>query len=109
MFPAELQFPIVCVGVCVCGCVCVCACVCVRAQSDKSSDLGEFLHRHLERQHREQAGDWAYSLMESFHQHSNDDVINLFYLILTGKVRDTLSHARIISMSCCMLFDRFLV
>ncbi|XP_046889335.1 translin-associated factor X-interacting protein 1 isoform X3 [Hypomesus transpacificus] len=63
-------------------------------KSDKSSDLGEFLHRHLERQHREQAGDWAYSLMESFHQHSNDDVINLFYLILTGKVDESVYHGQ---------------
>lgn len=50
------------------------------------SDLPEFLHKYLERQHGDHAGDWAYSLMESIHHHLTDELISLFNDILSGKV-----------------------
>lgn len=50
------------------------------------SDLAEFLHKYLERQHGDHAGDWAYSLMESINHHLTDELVGLFNDILSGKV-----------------------
>lgn len=50
------------------------------------SDLPGFLHKYLERQHGDHAGDWAYSLMESIRHHLTDELISLFNDILSGKV-----------------------
>ncbi|KAM6946369.1 translin-associated factor X-interacting protein 1 [Aplochiton taeniatus] len=63
-------------------------------KADQSSKLGEFLHRHLEGQHGEQAGDWAYSLADALRQHSNDDFISLFKLILTGQMDESIYHGQ---------------
>uniref|UniRef100_A0AAR2KQH9 Translin-associated factor X-interacting protein 1 N-terminal domain-containing protein n=1 Tax=Pygocentrus nattereri TaxID=42514 RepID=A0AAR2KQH9_PYGNA len=46
----------------------------------------EFLHQYLQRQHGEQAGQWAYSLLDSIKCNLKDDFICLFYDILTDKV-----------------------
>ncbi|KAK1784884.1 hypothetical protein P4O66_018317 [Electrophorus voltai] len=58
---------------------------------DASSDLKEFLHKYLERQHGEQAGEWAYSLLDAIKRYLKDDFVGLFYDILTGKVKCTCS------------------
>ncbi|KAG7468650.1 hypothetical protein MATL_G00145310 [Megalops atlanticus] len=63
-------------------------------QREESSVLAEFLRRHLDRQHGERAGDWAYSLLRACQQHHDDDVIGLFFDILTGKVDESLYHGQ---------------
>ncbi|XP_041964706.1 translin-associated factor X-interacting protein 1 isoform X2 [Alosa sapidissima] len=59
------------------------------------SDLPEFLHKYLERQHGDHAGDWAYSLMETIHRHLKDELISLFNDILSGEVDESLYHGQI--------------
>ncbi|XP_066541129.1 translin-associated factor X-interacting protein 1 [Hoplias malabaricus] len=57
---------------------------------DDCSDLKEFLHQYLERQHGDRAGDWAYSLLDSIKRNLKYDFISLFYDILTDKVDESL-------------------
>ncbi|XP_031420247.1 translin-associated factor X-interacting protein 1 [Clupea harengus] len=59
------------------------------------SDLPEFLHKYLERQHGDHAGEWAYSLMETIHHHQTDELISLFKHILSGKVDERLYHGQV--------------
>ncbi|KAI4877897.1 hypothetical protein NFI96_016789, partial [Prochilodus magdalenae] len=61
---------------------------------DNSSDLKEFLHQYLQRQHGEHAGEWAYSLLDSIKLNQKDDFISLFYDILTDKVDESLYHGQ---------------
>ncbi|XP_061100700.1 translin-associated factor X-interacting protein 1 isoform X2 [Conger conger] len=63
-------------------------------EKEERSSLAEFLHRHLDRQHGERAGDWAYSLLQACQQHHQDDLIGLFYDILTGKVDESVYHGQ---------------
>ncbi|KAJ8417908.1 hypothetical protein AAFF_G00227510 [Aldrovandia affinis] len=63
-------------------------------QSEERSSLAEFLRRHLDRQHEERAGDWAYSLLQACRQHHEDDLIGLFYSILTEKVDESVYHGQ---------------
>ncbi|XP_062860182.1 translin-associated factor X-interacting protein 1 isoform X2 [Trichomycterus rosablanca] len=56
---------------------------------DKNSDIKEFLYQHLVEQHGEQAGEWAYSLMDGIKRYQKDDFIGLFYDILTGRVDES--------------------
>ncbi|KAG9336983.1 hypothetical protein JZ751_030001 [Albula glossodonta] len=64
-------------------------------QSEEKSTLAEFLRRHLDRQHGESAGDWAYTVLHTCQQHQDDDdVIGLFYSILTGKVDESVYHGQ---------------
>lgn len=53
---------------------------------DERSDLKEFLHQYLLKQHEERAGQWAYSLLDAIKRFEEDDFIGLFYDILQGKV-----------------------
>lgn len=53
---------------------------------DDRSDLKEFLHQYLLKQHEERAGQWAYSLINGIKRYLEDDFIGLFYDILQGKV-----------------------
>lgn len=53
---------------------------------NESSDLKEFLHQYLLKQHKERAGQWAYSLLDGIKRYLEDDFIGLFYDILQGKV-----------------------
>ncbi|XP_026859824.2 translin-associated factor X-interacting protein 1 isoform X1 [Electrophorus electricus] len=66
---------------------------------DASSDLKEFLHKYLERQHGDQAGEWAYSLLDAIKRYLKDDFIGLFYDILTGKVDESLYHGQTLLLS----------
>ncbi|KAL2094112.1 hypothetical protein ACEWY4_011424 [Coilia grayii] len=59
------------------------------------SNLCEFLHTYLERQHGEHAGDWAYSLMDVIHYHLSDDLLSLFSDILSGKVDESLYYGQL--------------
>ncbi|XP_063053508.1 translin-associated factor X-interacting protein 1 [Engraulis encrasicolus] len=60
------------------------------------SEIGEFLHKFLERQHGERAGEWAYSLLEVLqHQRSMDDLIGLFSDILAGKVDESVYYGQL--------------
>ncbi|KAF4091518.1 hypothetical protein AMELA_G00037930 [Ameiurus melas] len=61
---------------------------------DASSDLKEFLHRYLLKQHEERAGDWAYSLLDGIKCYLDDDFIGLFYDILQGKVDESVYHGQ---------------
>ncbi|XP_030621185.1 translin-associated factor X-interacting protein 1 [Chanos chanos] len=61
---------------------------------DNRSNLSEFLRRYLESHHGRQAGEWAYSLMDSIQHHLNNDLISLFHDILTGKVDESLYHGQ---------------
>ncbi|KAK3570360.1 hypothetical protein QTP86_018560, partial [Hemibagrus guttatus] len=56
---------------------------------DERSDLKEFLHRYLLKQHEERAGQWAYSLLDGIKRYVEDDFIGLFYDILQGKVDES--------------------
>ncbi|KAL7870497.1 hypothetical protein SRHO_G00079940 [Serrasalmus rhombeus] len=67
---------------------------CEAEKTDDSSDLKEFLHQYLQRQHGEQAGQWAYSLLDSIKCNLKDDFICLFYDILTDKVDESLYHGQ---------------
>ncbi|XP_072551524.1 translin-associated factor X-interacting protein 1 isoform X2 [Salminus brasiliensis] len=61
---------------------------------DDRSDLKEFLHQYMERQHGGQAGEWVYSLLDSIKCNLKDDFISLFYDILTNKVHESLYHGQ---------------
>ncbi|XP_035274314.1 translin-associated factor X-interacting protein 1 isoform X1 [Anguilla anguilla] len=63
-------------------------------QNEERNNLAEFLRRHLDRQHGERAGDWAYNLLQTCQQHREDDLIGLFYDILTGKVDESVHHGQ---------------
>ncbi|XP_058243105.1 translin-associated factor X-interacting protein 1 isoform X3 [Hemibagrus wyckioides] len=58
-------------------------------KTDERSDLKEFLHRYLLKQHEERAGQWAYSLLDGIKSYAEDDFIGLFYDILQGKVDES--------------------
>lgn len=58
----------------------------LQPQLDERSDLKEFLHQYLLKQHEEKAGQWAYSLIEGIKRYLDDDFISLFYDALQGKV-----------------------
>uniref|UniRef100_A0A4W4HEB2 Translin-associated factor X interacting protein 1 n=1 Tax=Electrophorus electricus TaxID=8005 RepID=A0A4W4HEB2_ELEEL len=70
-----------------------------KGKLDASSDLKEFLHKYLERQHGDQAGEWAYSLLDAIKRYLKDDFIGLFYDILTGKVDESLYHGQTLLLS----------
>ncbi|XP_060779922.1 translin-associated factor X-interacting protein 1 [Neoarius graeffei] len=61
---------------------------------DESSDLKEFLHQYLLKQHEEKAGQWAYSLLDGIKRYLEDDFIGLFYDILQGKVDESVYHGQ---------------
>ncbi|KAJ8335622.1 hypothetical protein SKAU_G00389640 [Synaphobranchus kaupii] len=63
-------------------------------QNGEGSSLAAFLRRHLDRQHGEHAGDWAYSLLQTCREHREDDLIGLFYDILTEKVDESVYHGQ---------------
>lgn len=58
----------------------------LQTQTDERSDLKEFLHWYLLKQHEERAGQWAYSLLDGIKRYVEDDFIALFYDIFQGKV-----------------------
>ncbi|XP_076848029.1 translin-associated factor X-interacting protein 1 [Brachyhypopomus gauderio] len=61
---------------------------------DASSNLQEFVPQYLDRQYGEQAGEWAYSLLDAIKRFLKDDFIGLFYDILTGKVDESVYHGQ---------------
>lgn len=61
-------------------------CIFLTKQMVKNCSIKEFLYQHLVEQHGEQAGEWAYSLMDGIKRYQKDDFIGLFYDILTGRV-----------------------
>ncbi|KAB5574946.1 hypothetical protein PHYPO_G00214930 [Pangasianodon hypophthalmus] len=63
-------------------------------KKDESSDLKEFLHQYLLKQHKERAGQWAYSLIDGIKQYLDDAFIGLFYDILQGKVDESVYHGQ---------------
>ncbi|XP_046720087.1 translin-associated factor X-interacting protein 1 isoform X3 [Silurus meridionalis] len=67
---------------------------CEDEKNDESSDLKEFLHQYLLKQHKERAGQWAYSLLDGIKRYLEDDFIGLFYDILQGKVDESVYHGQ---------------
>ncbi|KAJ8281150.1 hypothetical protein GJAV_G00064120 [Gymnothorax javanicus] len=63
-------------------------------KNEQQSNLAEFLRGYLERQHGERAGNWAYNLLQTCQQHRDDDIIGLFYDIITGKVDENVYHGQ---------------
>ncbi|TRY86672.1 hypothetical protein DNTS_005017 [Danionella cerebrum] len=65
----------------------------------ESRDLQTFMRSYLEEQYKDKAGDWAYSLMDSIQNNLKDDLICLFYDILTKKVDESVYHGQTLLLS----------
>ncbi|XP_033897346.2 translin-associated factor X-interacting protein 1-like isoform X2 [Acipenser ruthenus] len=64
-------------------------------QKGERRSLDEFFHEYLQKKHADSASKWAYSIQEGCRLYRDDDFINLFFNILTGKVDEGVYHGQI--------------